>query len=178
MEAAHPGVLASQWIPDDPALWDLGRYSDFLEARKALLADATNALMRELLHGDISVLGGDTPTATPIVPEPTPIGGITSENEERLLEDLSAWTVAQGFARGQIMHEVADDASGLPEAVLDLAWPSGLQAQLSEPVAVLIDESPEVLRVASRHGFRCFTSPDAFRRYVAALGSEATQAAE
>ena len=38
VEAAHPGALASQWIPDDPALWKIESFRDFLEARKVLLA--------------------------------------------------------------------------------------------------------------------------------------------
>ena len=28
--AMRPGALASQWIPQDPALWRVGRYADFL----------------------------------------------------------------------------------------------------------------------------------------------------
>ena len=62
LEAAHPGVLASQWIPEDPALWNLACYPDFLEARKTLLSDAANTLMRELLHGDVSIMGGPDPS--------------------------------------------------------------------------------------------------------------------
>ena len=29
VEAAHPGALASQWIPTDPALWKIERFRDF-----------------------------------------------------------------------------------------------------------------------------------------------------
>ena len=52
VEEAHPGALASQWIPTDPALWKIENYRDFLEARKALLAAEANRRMEELLHGD------------------------------------------------------------------------------------------------------------------------------
>ena len=117
--------------------------------------------------------GPETPGASPVAPATAPIGGITSEDEERMLDELNAWTQSQGFARGQIMHELADETTGLPEVILDLAWPSGLQAQLSEPVTVLIDETPDVLRVASRHGYRCFTSAEAFRQHVSEIGIEA-----
>jgi hypothetical protein len=34
VEEAHPGALASQWIPVDPALWKIQNYRDFLESRK------------------------------------------------------------------------------------------------------------------------------------------------
>jgi len=33
IEAMHPGALASQWIPEDPALWRVGRYPDSLRSR-------------------------------------------------------------------------------------------------------------------------------------------------
>ncbi len=53
IEQAHPGALASQWIPEDPNLWKIGNFRDFLEARKALLAEEANMRMAELLHGDM-----------------------------------------------------------------------------------------------------------------------------
>jgi hypothetical protein len=56
--------------------------------------------------------------------------------------------------------------SGQQKAVFDLAWPAGLQEELSQPVAVLINESPEVLSLASSAGFRCFTGVDEFKNYV------------
>ena len=36
VEATHPGALASQWIPMDPALWKIERYLEFLDARRVL----------------------------------------------------------------------------------------------------------------------------------------------
>ena len=41
-----------------------------------------------------------------------------------------------------------------------------MQEELSQPVAVLLNESPETLAVASRAGFRCFTVVEDFKRYV------------
>jgi hypothetical protein len=52
IEQAHPGVLASQWIPMDTALWKIESFREFLEARKRLLAAEVNRRMEELLHGD------------------------------------------------------------------------------------------------------------------------------
>jgi hypothetical protein len=37
---------------------------------------------------------------------------------------------------------------------------------LSEPVALLIDEGPEVLAIANAHGFRYFTNVEMFKGYV------------
>ena len=58
IEQNHPGALASQWIPTDPALWKIEHYRDFLEARRELLAAETNRRMAELLHGDLQWLEG------------------------------------------------------------------------------------------------------------------------
>jgi hypothetical protein len=51
--------------------------------------------------------------------------------------------------------------------VFDLAWPSGIQEELSQPVAVLLNEDAATITLANQAGFRCFTSTADFRRYVA-----------
>jgi hypothetical protein len=45
VEKAHPGALASQWIPMDSALWKIDKFREFLEARKLLLATEVNKRM-------------------------------------------------------------------------------------------------------------------------------------
>jgi hypothetical protein len=163
IEAAHRGALASQWIPTDPALWKIQNYRDFLESRKALLADEANRRMEELLHGETRWLEG--PAAT--IPSPIVVSeGITSEAEEEALEELNQWISAQGLPRGILSYDFADPVSGEEKAVLDLAWPNGIQEELSQPVAVLLNESAETLSVASQAGFRCFTETDEFKKYV------------
>jgi hypothetical protein len=163
IEAAHPGALASQWIPDDPELWRIENYRGFLDARKALLAEEINRRMEELLHGDDRWLTGPaTPAATaPVVP-----GGITSEEEEIVLEGLNDWIEAQGLPRGTLVYDFADPETGEQRAVFDLAWPNGIQEELSQPVAVLLDEGADVIAIASQAGFRCFVSADEFKHYV------------
>ena len=163
IEKNHPGALVSQWIPMDPALWKIGNYSAFLEARKKLLAAEMNRRMEALLHGDTRWLAG-APAAVPIVPAMD--GGITSEAEEQELEALNAWVEAQGLARGLLAYDYADPDTGEHRAIFDLAWPSGLQEELSQPVAVLLNQGNEPLAAASRAGFRSFTSTEAFRAYV------------
>lgn len=165
IEAQHPGALASQWIPTDPTLWKAERYLDFLEARKELLAAEANRIFAELLHGDTACLSGAAPIAEP-ASAPT-IGGITSESEEQALETLNAWVEEQGLPAGQIGWDYADPETGVQKAVFDLVWVDGLQAGLSEPVAVLLDESAEVISAANLAGFRCFTTVSDFRNYVA-----------
>ena len=163
VEKAHPGALASQWIPTDPALWKIENFRAFLEARKALLAAELNRRMEELLHGDTRWLAGPT-AAVPAVAPAT--GGITSEEEEERLEEVNDWMEAQGLPRGLLAFDFADAATGEQKAVFDLAWPNGIQEELSQPVAVLLNESNETLAIASQAGYRFFTSIEDFRRYV------------
>ena len=163
VEKAHPGALASQWIPSDPALWKIENFRAFLEARKALLAAELNRRMEDLLHGDTRWLAGAT-AAVPVVGQMS--GGITSEDEERELEALNDWMEAQGLPRGSLAFDIADAATGEQKAVFDLAWPNGIQEELSQPLAVLLNESNERLAVASQAAYRSFTTIEEFRRYV------------
>jgi hypothetical protein len=163
IEAAHPGALASQWIPTDPALWKIENFRAFLEARKALLAAELNRRMEELLHGDTRWLAGPM-AAVPAVTVAT--GGITSEEEEEQLETINDWMEQQGLPRGTLAYDFADAATGEQKAVFDLAWPNGIQEELSQPVAVLLNESTETIGIASQAGYRCFTGIEEFRRYV------------
>ena len=163
IEAAHPGALASQWIPMDPALWKIENYRDFLEARKELLAEEVNRVLESLLHGDTRWLEARPAAQRPVAEL---LGGITDEEEEAALEELNDWVEAQGLPRGELVYDFADPDTGEQKAVFDLAWPSGLQEELSEPVAVLLNEGPEVIALANQAGFRCFTSVDAFKQYA------------
>jgi hypothetical protein len=164
IEEAHPGALASQWIPMDPLLWKVENYLEFLEARKALLTAEVNDRMGALLHGDTEWLEGKirrTPSGTSKVP-----GGITNEQEEEQLEALNKWIEGQDLPRGALSYHFADAETGEQKAVFDLAWPNGLQAELSQPVVVMLNESVETIAIASQAGFRCFTAVAEFQQYV------------
>ena len=163
IESSHPDALASQWIPMDPKLWKLENYPEFLEARKILLAEEMNRRLEELLHGDTHWLEG------PVVVAPitaAPAGGIASEAEEEQLKALNAWVTEQGLPAGEMTYDFADPDTGEQRAVFDLAWPSGIQSHLSQPVAVLLNEGADVLSLANAGGFRCFTSIEGFKAYV------------
>lgn len=163
VEKNHPGALASQWIPMDSKLWKLENYRDFLDARKELLALEANKRFMELLHGEVRWLEGK---ATLIAPPVIIQGGIASQAEEEQLEQLNEWVESKGLPRGIIAYDIADPESGEQQGVFDLAWPSGMQEGLSQPVSVLIDEGPEVIALANRKGFRYFTVISDFKRYV------------
>lgn len=162
LDARHPGGLASQWIPLDPELWKIENYLDFLEERRKLLAAESNKRMLELLHGDSRWLESTAPVSAAVVST----GGIASEAEEEELETLNDWVAAQGLPRGSAPYEYVEGDGGRPRAVFDLAWPSGIQEELSQPVAVLLNEGDDILALASAAGFRCFVSADEFKKYV------------
>lgn len=164
-EARHPGGLASQWIPMDPELWKLKNYRDFLDERRKLLALETNRRLEDLLHGDRRWLEAG-PRKADKAPPITVVGGITSEAEEKELEDLNEWMEELGLPRGILGYDCADPATGEQQAVFDLAWPNGIQEELSQAVAVLLDEGEETLAVANRAAFRCFTSIGDFKKYI------------
>ncbi|WP_270934137.1 DUF262 domain-containing protein [Falsiroseomonas oryzae] len=167
IERNHPGALASQWIPTDRALWRIDRYRDFLEARQALLAAETNRRLAELLHGETHWLEGRmAPMLTAVPPKMTAESAAADRDEEQEIEAINVWLEGQGLPRGEVGFDFADPATGEPLAVLDAAWPRGMQEGLSQPIALLLNEPPETLAKASSVGFRCFVSISEFKHYV------------
>ncbi len=67
---------------------------------------------------------------------------------------------------GNMSYELTDPSSGRPLALLDLAWPTGIQEGLSQPVCLLLNEPAETIATASNAGFRCFTTEDSFKVHV------------
>ena len=45
-----------------------------------------------------------------------------------------------------LAFDFADQMSGEQQAVFDLAWPNGIQEELSQPVALLLSENTEQWR--------------------------------
>lgn len=158
----HPGALESHWIPMDQELWRLDNYLDFLEARRELLAEAANAFLDGLYHGSVPQRDVMPTERAPIVVIP---GSVSSQDEEQLLLDTNSWIVDQGLPEGEFMYELVNGQGNLI-AVLDLAWPSGLQEGLSQPVTLLLDEPQETEQAANQAGYMFFTAVDDFRAYV------------
>ena len=119
--------------------------------------------MEELLHGDTSWLTGPQ-VAVPVAD--VVVGGISSGEEDAQLDALNDWMETQGLPRGVLAYDFADTATGEQKAVFDLAWPRGIQAELSQPVAVLLNEVDETIAIASQASFRCFTTVKEFQLYV------------
>lgn len=163
IEAKHPGALASQWIPMDPQLWRMENYLDFLQARQGLLAQAANEFLNSLLTGP-----APEPTVAPVSlgTTTTDTGTLMEQAEEALVKKTNQWIAAHGLPEGEVLYQLTNALTGELLALLDLAWPEGLQTGYSDPVALLLEEDAESLEVASCAGFRCFTDVKTFQAYV------------
>jgi hypothetical protein len=161
-----PGLVSSHWIPLDPNLWRVESYRDFLAARRELIAEAANEFLSGLAKG---ALAETAPTISILDREaPEPLGGHGSEDEERLVAELNEWVAGLGLPEGEVLFELADEVTGDPIAVLDLAWPNGLQEGLSEPATLLIDEDSQLEEMVNQAGYRFFTDVATFKQYVRA----------
>ncbi len=160
----QPGTLQTHWIPMDRELWRVENYLEFLTARRELLAKAANHFLESLLAGTGPVV---EPVTSVLEREAVSVpGGVETEEEERVLNECNAWVVERGLPEGELSYELADPESGELLAILDLAWPNGLQEGFSQPVALLIDEEDETVNAVNLAGFRSFTEPEPFREYV------------
>jgi hypothetical protein len=171
IETNHPGALESQWIPMDEKLWKIENFKDFLNERKKLLAEEVNFRMTTLLHGDNRFISGSAPVQSSAIEIPGGIG--SQEEEEQLLEEVNAWVTEQNLPKGILTYELVDEETGEQKAILDLAWPQGIQVELSQPVALLLGKSSETIALISQEGYKCFTKTEALIHYISTeiLGS-------
>ena len=161
--AKQPGVIESHWIPIDPELWKFENYRDFLAARREILAQAANEFLDNLREGGVPEVESND-----LVLDGT-IGissASASEDEEEILLNANIWITEQGLPEGDFQYQLVDETTGELLAILDLAWPDGLQEGLSQPVALLIDEDADTEKRASEAGYRFYTDTDSLKRYV------------
>ncbi len=85
IEDAYPGALSAQFIPMDPSLWKLDRYTDFLAARREIIARKMNEYMSSLI-------------SEPEVTHLRPITELIKLGESYVLEFKSTfqWDIIQG----------------------------------------------------------------------------------
>ncbi len=168
-EKKNPGTIASHWMPveddkEEKKLRKYENYEEFLAARRELLAQAANDFLNSLYTGAIPEA-----EATPDILQREAVilsGGITNDTEEQALQACNQWVIGQQLPAGELAHNLANAESGDVIAILDLAWPDGLQPGYSQPVALLIDEDGETEAIANQAGFRFFTDVDRFKTYV------------
>jgi len=161
VEARHPGALASQWVPQDPALWRVDRYPDFLAARRELLATAANRFLDGLRSGRAAGSWQSLERLTVVAAE-------TADGDSRAnqLMTLVAELVGLGCADPAVDCEVADPATGEVLAIAEACWPEGLRPGQGNPVILVSDPAETDLARLRELGYEAFTSADALRGHV------------
>lgn len=156
-EQRHPGVLASQWIPDDPALWRIDRYRDFLAARRELLAASAQGFLTQLRDG-----------VAPVKTDVLRLVVVDEADDVRTaqVKALVAELTAMGCAEPALDCEVADPVTGRELAVAEAYWPDGLQVGQGRPVVLELDPESADLPRLEELGYEVFTSVDALHGFV------------
>lgn len=72
------------------------------------------------------------------------------DEEAREIASVNAWVEEQELPRGELAFELVEEGDGEIAAVLDLAWPEGIQVGLTAPVALLLNEDSSVEEAAGR----------------------------
>lgn len=159
VQAKHPGVLESQWIPNDPDLWRVDRYLDFLAARRELLASSAQSFLESLRNPEAPHDGAvleRLQVADEIIDDPR------SDQVRALIGELTS----RGFATPEVDAEIPDPVSGVGLAVAEAFWPDGLQEGLGSPVVLELDPEDADLPRLEELGYRVFTSVEALLGYV------------
>lgn len=159
VQAKHPGVLESQWIPTDPDLWRVDRYLDFLAARRELLATSAQSFLESLRNPEAPHDGAvleRLQVADEVIDDPR------SDQVRALIGELTG----RGFATPEVDAEIPDPVSGVGLAVAEAFWPDGLQEGLGSPVVLELDPEDADLPRLEELGYRVFTSVEALLGYV------------
>lgn len=167
VEAKNPGALASQWIPQDPELWRIDRYPDFLAARRQLLAEAANTLLDGLRRGhapkDVARL------ERVVIVDETEDSDARAAQVAGLIADLTEL----GCTEPATDCEVSDPATGEVLAMAEACWPEGLQPGQGDPVILELDPAEADLPRLEEIGYVVFTSIESLRGYVHRRNQEA-----
>lgn len=95
VESRYPGALKKQFIPMDPSLWKVGRFADFLEIRRELIACKINEFLNALI-------------AEPVVVHEQSIKDLITLGESATLEFKSTlqWDLVQNCVNKNLRHSV------------------------------------------------------------------------
>ncbi|MCL4552299.1 MAG: hypothetical protein M1305_01910, partial [Candidatus Marsarchaeota archaeon] len=151
-------------IPMDEELWQVENYRDFLTERRKLLANAANRILDRLLHGEAPGSGMTGDIAHRGAEGIT--GGLSSDAEWLQRQECIDWCAAHGLPEPQVDYQVVDPDTREQIATFDLAWPDGLQEEMTEPVAVLINEPSEIEDMARRLSYHFFRTAAEFKQYA------------
>lgn len=95
-KSRFPTALARQCIPEDPSLWTINRFEDFLRERRALIADAINT--------HIESLGGEPTSPSEVTVEELIDAGESSELE---FKQTFRWDVENGRVNKKMEEAIA-----------------------------------------------------------------------
>ncbi|MGD9526410.1 MAG: DUF262 domain-containing protein [Pseudonocardia sp.] len=151
-------VLRSQWIPDDPKLWQVENYPQFLAARRELLAGAANDFLDQLLAGTRPWHRLEAMAVSPESDE--------SDARAAQIASLVDELVGMGYAKPALDAEIADPETGRPLAVAEAFWSDGLQPGQGSPVVLELDPDEADIPRLTELGCEVYTSVDALRGYV------------
>lgn len=184
VKSRFPGALASQWIPEDPELWKVENYRDFLAERRRLLADAANQFLNSLLQGPAAAKAQvmvekvvDYTIEMPSTGAPLVCAeeGEGDEEIQMFLEWLRS--DALGWVSTPEQYYEVCDQDGNVLTVADLAWPEGVQRGYSEPVALVLNGDREQARILNQAGYRYFDKIEVLKAYLLKIvnGEEGTE---
>lgn len=159
VQAKHPGVLESQWIPTDPELWKVDRYPDFLAARRELLSGSAQSFLDSLRNAEATheiVSLERLQVADEVIDDPR------GEQVRALIAELEC----RGFATPVVDTEIPDPVSGSELSVAEAFWPDGLQHGVGSPVVLELDPDEADLPRLEELGYQVFTSVDALLGFV------------
>ena len=154
------GALESQWIPMERSRWQISEYESFLQDRRVKLAEAANQFLDSLRDGSVPEEVGSTVDEAVVSQVVQAEDDITTDRDA-LIEEFEV------YASGVRDHPVS--VSDRNQVYLDVAWPSGLQDGISEPVAFLFYPDEDVILQASQAGFMVFTDQEQLRHYARSI---------
>lgn len=161
VEEKHPGALASQWIPTDPALWRKDRYLDFLAARRELLAEAARTFLGELRDG-----GAPNGPVQELAPVQMVSQAADDDPRAVQISGLIDELLREGCVEPRTDAEISDPDTGRELAIAEAFWPDGLQPGRGRPVVLELDPDQVDLQRLKELGYEVFTSPDALLGFV------------
>jgi len=150
-------ALESQWIPLDKKLWEIENYREFLDARRELLAEASNTFLDSLLKGKAKEL--ELPRIT--------FAGDPDEDEreleiDSLIKELEEFGVVKPLRNYELVHPETNEFLATAEAY----WPDGLQPGIGSPVLLEFELEEKYLDDLNQLGIKVFENPKALLKYV------------
>lgn len=159
VQSKHPGTLESQWIPNDPDLWRVDRYRDFLAARRELLAASAQSFLEGLRNPD-------GPHDDAVLERLQVADENVDDPRGEQIRALIAELESRGFATPVLDTDISDPISGVELAVAEAFWPHGLQHGVGSPVVLELDPNDADLPRLEELGYQVFTSVDALLGFI------------